>query len=129
MITALRDEPFSNNGCARGPEVMRPNYCPRCGHELAADQRYCSQCALPIAPDERVYDDFEVSPRSRLVALVLCVLLGFLGVHRFYVDRIGSGVVWLLTGGVFGIGWLIDIVRIAAGDFRDREGLPLLEWD
>ena len=107
---------------------MRPKYCPRCGHELATAGRYCSQCAFPIAPDERYYD-LDSSPRSRLIALILCVLLGYFGVHRFYVDRVPSGILWLLTGGLLGIGWFIDIILIATGNFLDCDGLPLLDWD
>ena len=45
------------------------------------------------------------SSKSRMVALLLCFFLGTLGAHRFYVGKIGTGVVWLLTlGGGFGIG-------------------------
>ena len=60
--------------------------------------------------------------KSKITALLLCIFLGGLGVHRFYVGKIGTGIVWLLTGGVFGIGWIIDIVMIAVGKFKDKQG-------
>jgi len=46
----------------------------------------------------------EISPKSRLVALLLCFFFGILGAHRFYVGKIGTGVLMLLTlgGSVFG---------------------------
>jgi restriction system protein len=62
------------------------------------------------------------SDKSKKVALILCVLLGMMGFHYFYVGRIGKGVLYLLTGGLFGIGWLIDIVKIATGGFKDNSG-------
>jgi TM2 domain len=129
MAVAPDGEPFMGHDYATEPGMMRPKYCPRCGHELAAVGRYCSQCAFPIPPDERFYGDLDASPRSRLVALVLCALLGYLGVHRFYVGKLASGILWFFTGGLFVVGWLIDIIMIANGTFRDSEGLPLLDWD
>ena len=69
-----------------------------------------------------------VSPKSRTVALVLCVLLGYFGAHRFYVGRHGLGVLYLLTIGIFGIGWLVDIVLVALGKLRDRDGLAVVVW-
>ena len=66
-----------------------------------------------------------ISASSRWVALLLCIFLGGLGVHRFYVGKIGSGIVYLLTGGVFGIGWLVDLIMIACGSFTDASGAPL----
>ena len=52
--------------------------------------------------------DPNASPKSRLIALLLCVFVGGLGIHRFYVGKIGTGVLWLLTAGCFGIGALVE---------------------
>jgi TM2 domain-containing membrane protein YozV len=63
-----------------------------------------------------------VSSKSKMTALLLCIFLGTLGVHRFYVGKTGTGIVWLLTLGVFGIGVLIDIIMLATGKFKDKQG-------
>lgn len=66
------------------------------------------------------------SGKSKEIALVLCVLLGYLGIHHFYVGKTGMGILYLFTGGIFGIGWIIDIIAIATGSFRDNAGAPLI---
>lgn len=66
-----------------------------------------------------------VSRKSKTTALLLCIVLGGLGAHRFYVGKAGTGILYLLTGGFLGIGWIIDIIRIAVGSFRDEFDLPL----
>ncbi len=50
--------------------------------------------------------------KSQIVALILCIFLGGFGIHRFYLGYTGAGILYLLTGGLFGIGWLIDIVLL-----------------
>ena len=70
-----------------------------------------------------------VSPKSRLVALLLCFFLGVLGVHRFYVGKVGTGILYFFTASLFGFGWIFDMVMIAIGAFRDSRGLPLLNWE
>ena len=62
------------------------------------------------------------SSKNWVAALVLCIFLGGLGIHRFYVGKAGTGVLMLLTGGGFGIWWLIDIIMIAVGSFTDKSG-------
>ena len=69
-----------------------------------------------------------ISPRSRLVATLLCAFLGVLGIHRFYVGKVGTGIIWLLTGGILGIGALIDFIIIVIGSFRDKEERILENW-
>ena len=63
--------------------------------------------------------------KSKVIAALLCFFLGGLGVHRFYVGKIGTGLIWLLTFGLCGIGALIDFIIILIGGFRDKAGMPL----
>lgn len=63
--------------------------------------------------------------KSKTMTLVLCVFLGVFGAHRFYVGKIGTGFLWLITGGLFGIGWIVDIIKVLRGHFTDADGHPI----
>ncbi len=65
--------------------------------------------------------------KNKTTALILSILVGGLGVDRFYLGYTGLGVLKLLTGGVFGILWLIDIIRIATGSLLPADGSPYEE--
>lgn len=68
------------------------------------------------------------SDKKRLIALLLCFFVGWLGIHRFYVGKVGTGIVWLLTCGVLGIGVLVDLITIIMGIFTDKDGRKLIDW-
>lgn len=70
----------------------------------------------------------DVSSKSRLVALLLCFFFGVLGVHRFYVGKVGTGILQLVTLGGIGIWALIDFILIAVGSFTDKDGLRVFQW-
>lgn len=66
-----------------------------------------------------------VSDKNKILAFLLCLIFGGLGFHHFYVGKIGWGVVYFLTMGLFGFGWFIDLILILTGHFKDKDGLPL----
>lgn len=68
---------------------------------------------------------YGISRKNKMVALLLCLFLGVFGAHKFYVGKAGAGILYLLTGGLFGIGWFIDLILIATGSFKDEFALPL----
>ena len=70
----------------------------------------------------------EMSERSRLVAVILCVIVGVLGIHRFYVGKTGTGIVMILTLGGLGIWVLVDLIMLLVGAFRDKQGKLVLNW-
>lgn len=65
------------------------------------------------------------SDKSKNTALLCCIFGGLFGIHQFYVGNIGKGILYLFTAGLFSIGWIIDIIKIATGSFRDNAGAPL----
>lgn len=66
------------------------------------------------------------SEKDTIVALLLCLFLGGIGIHRFYVGKVGTGFLWMFTGGLFIIGGLVDFIVIASGNFKDVEGKKLI---
>jgi TM2 domain-containing membrane protein YozV len=56
---------------------------------------------------------------------LLCFFLGALGIHRFYVGKIGTGILQLITLGGLGIWALVDFIMIVTGNFKDKQGLVI----
>ena len=69
-----------------------------------------------------------MSDKKALLVFLLCLLLGPLGVHRFYVGKVRTGVIHLVTFGVVGIWTLIDLFLIATNRFTDKDGLKITRW-
>ena len=69
----------------------------------------------------------DVSGKKWQTALALSVFLGVLGFDRFYLGKIGTGILKLLTWGGFGIWWIADIITIASGKMTDSRGQALIK--
>ena len=121
--------------------------CKNCGAEVGIEYRLCPYCRSEIEYPERNYNPQpqqviiqniisntnnsdkptyvaanKKSHKSRIVALLLCIFVGYLGLHHFYAGKIGMGVLYLLTGGLFCIGWFYDIFKILSGTYCDGLG-------
>lgn len=74
-------------------------------------------------------NDSGSSDKSRGIALALGIPLGVFGAHRFYVGKVGTGLLQLCTLGGCGLWWLYDMILIFTGAFTDAEGRRVVKWD
>jgi len=104
-------------------------------HVKAADEAYCSSCGAIIKKEAEICPKCGVRQKAPpnsgnsngkreewLTVLLLSIFLGEFGVDRFYVGKIGTGVLKLITAGGCGIWWLIDWIMILSGKFTDKDG-------
>lgn len=114
-----------------GANVENAQVCPNCGTILQAGNSTSQQIPTIINNNVNInentninagYSGNGISHKSKMVALILAIFLGCLGIHRFYVGKVGSGIIWFLTGGLFVCGWIYDIAKIASGTFTDGAG-------
>lgn len=112
-------------------------YCRNCGKEIDNNATYCPTCGVSTGIEQKaatvqqpVVNVYNTAPgyihKKKWTAFWLCFFLGGLGIHRFYVGKTGTGIIWLLTLGLSGIGSLIDLIVILCGGFKDKAGQPLL---
>lgn len=99
-------------------------FCSNCGKEISNQANYCQYCGHRIIESRNM----ETSPSSQIAAAILCFCLGGIGVHRFYVGKIGTGILMILTIGGAGIWWLIDFIMIVTSSFTDKEGRLVSGW-
>ena len=96
-------------------------FCRACGRQIHVSAASCPGCgARQIAAGE--------SEKLLLPAFVLCVVFGYLGAHRYYAGKIGTGILMLITAGGLGIWVLIDLILLLSGSFTDSEGKKLKRW-
>jgi len=99
-------------------------FCSNCGAEVNDNAVVCVKCGCAVnrpQPREATFDPNK-SSKEWLVCLLLCFFLGYLGLHRFYVGKTGTGIAQLLTAGGCGVWALIDFIMIILGKFTDADG-------
>ena len=116
-------------------------FCRGCGKEIHDSAISCPQCgamqvyqpqaqAIQAMPGQAVQPAqyYGATDKRILPAFLLCFFVGYLGIHRFYVGKIGSGIAMLLTFGGLGVWWLIDLIIIVCGAFTDDQGRKITLW-
>lgn len=96
-------------------------YCRACGAQVHSTAQACPGCGA-------TQQSASQSAKRILPAALLCFFFGFLGVHRFYVGKVGTGVLQMFTFGGLGIWALIDFIMIVVGSFRDGNGNVIDSW-
>lgn len=119
-------------------------FCRNCGAQIDDKAVICIHCgasagnqpmqAQPqfqqpvinvVNTNQNINAGYGYARKSKWTAFFLCLFLGFAGAHRFYVGKAGTGILYLLTVGLYGFGWIIDLLLILIGGFRDKAGQPL----
>jgi TM2 domain-containing membrane protein YozV len=104
--------------------AVRPTIqCHACSRVIDAEAVVCTGCGV-MQPAARALD----ADRTILPVFLLAFLFGALGVHRFFVGKVGTGILQFVTLGGLGIWWLVDMVMIVTGNFTDKEGNRITEW-
>lgn len=113
----------------------KTKFCKFCGATIAEDAIVCTACGRQVetiatAPTQQpsiIINNSNMNsnvntntmnghgrgkPLNKWIAFFLCLFLGFFGAHKFYEGKVGMGIVYLFTGGLFCIGWMIDMVAL-----------------
>jgi TM2 domain-containing membrane protein YozV len=93
-------------------------FCFNCGATIDSRASICPQCGVtqPDAIRNRNLSN------KWLAAILLCAITGVFGIHRFYLGRVGTGLLMLFTAGGLGIWVVIDLILLAVGQLRDGNG-------
>ena len=113
-------------------DIMATKFCKWCGESIDIDCVVCPKCGKQVEELKQSSQPIVInntntntsvssSPsagsgngraKNKWVAFFLCLFLGYLGAHKFYEGRIGLGILYLVTLGLFGIGWIIDTIAL-----------------
>lgn len=119
----------TNPAASQPTENGNTKFCKHCGSRIPVDAVICTACGRQV---EQVQNNAQPNivinnsnanvntntvggfgrAKNKWVALVLCLLLGFVGGHKFYEGKVGMGILYIFTGGLFTIGVLIDLIVI-----------------
>lgn len=105
-------------------------FCKHCGAAIEKDCIVCPKCGKQVGEVKVEQPNIVINNtnnnqssayavatgcgrmRSKWVAFLLCFFLGFFGAHKFYEGKVGMGIIYIFTVGLFGIGWIFDLISI-----------------
>ena len=109
-------------------------FCQHCGEQIDKDCVICPKCGKQVQESGQsnvvinnsasssssasssassAYNRYRTKvAKNKWVSLILCIFLGWIGAHKFYEGKVGMGILYLFTFGLFGIGWIVDIISI-----------------
>ena len=96
-------------------------FCKHCGKQILKEAVICVNCGMQVeelkGSEKIIINNSNINSRmlgekNKWIALALCIFLGILGGHKFYEGKTGLGVLYIFTGGLFGIGLLVDIITL-----------------
>jgi len=108
--------------------------CASCGTALKDGAKFCPKCGGAVQAGVPTYGNAgtqyqgvkqekqSVSSKNYSTLLILSILLGLFGVDRFYVGKIGTGILKFITCGGCYVWWIIDIISVVKGKFTDKNG-------
>lgn len=112
------------------PQVEKTKFCKHCGGKIPEAAVICTLCGCQVEEmkhteqpnivinnsnsnvntNQNTHGYYPGREKNKWVAFILCLLLGYIGAHKFYEGRVGLGILYLFTFGLFGIGWFIDCI-------------------
>lgn len=103
------------------------NFCSQCGAHIKHGVEFCPNCGIKIDPTEKNSPSsnqhvIRYSAKSSKITFILCLFLGMIGAHRFYVGKIGTGFLMIITAGGFGLWVLFDLLTLINNKFEDKQG-------
>ncbi len=117
-------------------DTAKTKFCKHCGAKIPEDAIICTSCGRQVeemksasaqSTPNIVINNANTNsnvntnvvggrgfgkPKNKWVALLLLLFLGFFGGHKFYEGKIGMGILYIFTGGLFGIGLIVDFIAI-----------------
>ncbi len=123
-------------------DEMKTKFCKHCGAKIPEDAVICTACGRQVEKIEsgskeqpsivinNANSNANVNSNTntnnvgagfvgrklcnKWVSLGLCIFLGYVGAHKFYEGKAGMGILYLCTGGLLCIGWILDIISLLA---------------
>jgi restriction system protein len=99
------------------------SYCSNCGSSIENDYEYCPSFGAKVYSGALFHNGHGTTERvensrqagrwiNKWIAFFLCLFLGYFGIHRYYEGKVVTGIIYTLTFGLCGLGWLFDLVLI-----------------